>query len=218
MLPATGGAGCKPARRLQACPTIRMITRLKSRLVGWFAFACIGMILILNGAPFFTNASKPPRGIESPMVAMEVVRNVDEVDAILADAPSPDREAMRIKQYLDFGFIAAYAGLYIALAKMLRDRRATVAAICGIAAATFDIVENIGILRVLDVPLRATTQGMIDAIRYPSLAKWTLVFVAAALFGAVFWKQGGRLLRFIGALEFATAALGFYGIYDNSFL
>ena len=33
----------------------------------------------------------------------QVARSVGEVDAILGEAPSPDREAMRIKQYIDFG-------------------------------------------------------------------------------------------------------------------
>src|SRR5258708_25085519 len=92
------------------------------RAVGWLALACVVMIVILNGNPKFTNASQPPRGIASPVVALEVARNVDEVDAILGEAPSPDREAMRIKQYIDFGFIASYAALYVALAVMFRTR------------------------------------------------------------------------------------------------
>ena len=188
------------------------------RAAGWPALACVVMIVILNGNPKFTNASQPPRGIPSPVVALEVVRNVDEIDAILGDAPSPDREAMRIKQYVDFGFIASYAALYAALAMMFRSRLAMVAAICGVAAAGLDIIENFAILRILDVPLQRTTQAMVDAIRYPSLAKWTLAFVASALFGAVFWNGRRWTLRLIAVLNFAAAAIGFYGIYDNAFL
>ncbi|MBZ5604521.1 MAG: hypothetical protein LAO79_19640 [Acidobacteriia bacterium] len=195
-----------------------MSSAMRSRAAGWLAVASIAMIVILNGAPLFTNASRPPRGIASPIVAIEVARNVDEVDAILSDAPSPDREAMRIKQYLDFAFIACYAGLYIALARWFGQRLAVIAAICGLAAAVFDVVENFAILRILDLPLRAITQGMIDAIRYPSLAKWTLAFVASALFGVLFWKRQRRRFRFIALLNFAAAALGIFGLYDNSFL
>ena len=50
-----------------------------------------------------------------PQLSLQFVRNLEDVDAILGDAPSPDREVMRIKQYIDFAFIASYASLFIAL-------------------------------------------------------------------------------------------------------
>ena len=141
-----------------------------------------------------------------------MARNVDEVDDVIADAPGPDREAMRFKQYLDFGFIAFYASLYVALAAMFHTRWGIVAALCGLAAAVFDVIENFAILRIVDVPLRQTTQPMIDAIRHPSLAKWTLAFIATAIFGVLFLKsEKGRVMRAIGVLNLAAAALGFYG-------
>ena len=191
---------------------------VKSRAVGFLALACVVVLIVHAGKPQFTNASQPARGIADSVIALQMARNLDEVDAVLGDAPSPDREAMRIKQYVDFGFIASYAALYVALAMMFRSRAALTAGICGVTAAAFDVIENVAILRILDVPLHATTQGMIDAIRYPSLAKWTLAFAASALFGALFWKCRHWAMRTIAALNFAAAALGFYGIYDNSFL
>jgi hypothetical protein len=195
--------------------TIRMTI---GRWVAVFALACVVMIIVLNGKPEFSNASRPPRGIASPVVALEVARNVDEVDAIVGDAPSPDREAMRIKQYLDFAFIASYSSLYVALALLLRSRWATLAAVCGVAAGVFDVAENLGILRILDLPLRQTTQAMVDAIRYPSLTKWTLAFVATAIFGAIFLKSRPWSWKIIGALNMAAAVLGLYGVIENSFL
>jgi len=191
---------------------------VKSKAVGWLALACVVVLVVHSGRPDFTSASQPVRGIANPVLALQMARNVDEVDAVLGDAPSPDREAMRIKQYIDFGFIASYAGLYLALAMMFRSRAGWIAAICGGAAACFDVAENFAILRILDVPLRSTTQAMIDAIRHASLAKWTLAYVAGALFAAVFWMSRRWAMRFIAILNFAAAALGFYGIYDNSFL
>ncbi len=191
---------------------------MKSRAVGWLALACVVALIVHSGKPAFTNASQPVRGISDPVVGLQMARNADEVDDVLGDAPSPDREAMRIKQYVDFFFIASYAALYIALARMFRTRMATIAAILGVAAAVFDIAENFAILRILDVPLRATTQAMIDAIRYPSLAKWTLAFAATALFGKVYWNGRRWAARTIAAFNFAAAALGFFGIYDNAFL
>jgi hypothetical protein len=159
----------------------------------------------LQGKPYFTNAARPPRGIPDPGVALQVARDIGEIDDILGDAPSPDREVMRFKQYLDFGFIAAYAGLFLVLASLLpgesgwaRMAGAT-AMVCAIATATFDVLENAAILRILDVPLRFTTPGMINAIRSASTAKWALAALTLRLF-------------------IISAALIFYGFHDNRFL
>ena len=143
------------------------------KAVAALAAACVALVIILNGKPEFTNASRPPRGIANPVVALQMARDVTEVDAILSEAPSPDREAMRIKQYLDFVFIPCYAALFIALAWTFGSRAARLAGACGVAAAVADVFENIGILRVVNASLAQTSQAMIDAIRVPSLIKWT---------------------------------------------
>jgi hypothetical protein len=176
------------------------------------------MIALLNVQPYFSNACRPPRGIASPVIAMEVVRNAEEVDAILGEAPSPDREAMRIKQYVDFGFIAAYFGLFAAARRLVGGAAGWAVAICGAAAGAADVIENIGILRVVNADLRHTTQAMIDAIRVPSLIKWTLVWVALVLLGRFFVRQQGWQRRAVGVANLAAAALGFYGLFDNAFL
>jgi hypothetical protein len=197
---------------------MRPVRSARTRAVGWLAAAAIVMIAILNGAPQFSNASIPPRGIPDSGLALQVARNIGEVDAILGEAPSPDREAMRIKQYLDFGFIAVYAGLYIALGRLFGSRLAAAGAACGVAAAICDVFENLAILRILKMPLRQTTQAMIDSIRHPSLAKWSLAFAAAAIFAALFLREKSKAMRFIGTCEAIAAALGFYGLLDNAFL
>ena len=176
------------------------------------------MIALLNVQPYFSSACRPPRGIANPVIAMEVVRNVEEVDAILGEAPSPDREAMRIKQYVDFGFIAAYVGLFIVVRGLVGGLAGWAVAVCGAAAGVADVIENIGILRVVNVDLRHTTQVMIDAIRIPSLIKWTLVWVALLLLARFFLRQHGWLPRAVGVANLAAAVLGFYGLYDNAFL
>jgi hypothetical protein len=192
--------------------------RSRERLAGWLAVACVALIAILNGNPEFSNASVPPRGIASPVVALEVARNVNEVDSILGEAPSPDREAMRIKQYIDFAFIACYISLYVALAVFFRSPMAVLAAVSGAIAGVLDVIENVAILRIVDVGLRDTTQSMVDAIRYPSLAKWALAFLATGLFGYLFSKRSGWLSRSIGAASLAAAGLGIFGLFDNAFL
>ena len=150
-----------------------------------FAMLTIATFALLLGRPSFTNASKPRFG--DPMLALQFARDVQDIDWILGDAPSPDREVMRVKQYADFAFIASYTGLFLALGTLTSRkggwRRAAgiAAAICGVAAGVFDIFENRAILKLLDVPLRATTPAMIAAIRGPSTAKWVLAGVTVVL-------------------------------------
>jgi len=188
------------------------------RLAGLLAVLNLAMIAILMGRPYFSNASHPVRGISNPVLALEVARNVAEVDAILSDAPSPDREAMRIKQYADFGFISAYAALYVVMGILLIPQGRAVAiagALLGAIAAIFDVLENLGILRIVNTDLAHTTQAMIDAVRYPSLVKWALASLALGLLALLLMRAG---LRIVGALDLMAALLGLYGVYDNAFL
>ncbi len=191
------------------------------RWAGIVAVLNLAMIALLSGRPSFSNASRPVRGISNPILAMEVVRDAAEVDAILGDAPSPDREVMRIKQYADFGFILAYASLFVLMSIVLiREGRALAiaAAVAGVAAAILDVIENLGILRIVDVDLSHTTQTMIDAIRYPSLVKWALASLALGLLGILALRTGRTGLRIVGALNVLAALLGGAGLYDNRFL
>jgi hypothetical protein len=217
------------APALSRRPIARAARLRIERTIGVLALLNILMIGVLLGHSWFSNASLPPRGISDPIVALEVARNVDEVDAVLGDAPSPDRETMRLKQYVDFGFIGCYAALFLALGRLLSRTLppeaprwvrpvAIAAVVCGIAAAGFDVMENLAILRLLDVDLRHTTQAMVDAIRLPGIAKWSLTFVALALLSSGFLSRRGWMIRLVGAAEGITAAMGFFGLYDNAAL
>jgi hypothetical protein len=153
------------------------------------AMLSVAALLLLLGRPSFTNASRPPR-FGDPMLALQFARDVQDVDWILGDAPSPDREVMRVKQYVDFAFIACYTGLFLALTALAirkggwRQIVGIGAAICGLTAGIFDVLENRAVLLLLDVPLRATTPAMIQAIRGPSTAKWMLAGVTVVLLSA----------------------------------
>ena len=160
------------------------------RLVILLAMLTAAAFILLMVQPSFTNASKPRFG--DPMLALQFARDVQDVDWILGDAPSPDREVMRVKQYVDFGFIACYTGLFLALAALAirkggwKQVAGIAAGICGVAAGVFDVLENRAILNILDVPLRATTPAMIQAIRGPSTAKWILAGVTVVLLAVSF--------------------------------
>jgi len=158
-----------------------------------FAMLTVAAFVLVLGRPSFTNASKPRFG--DPMLALQFARDVQDIDWILGDAPSPDREVMRVKQYADFAFIACYASLCAALGAAAARKRGwrrtagIAAGLCGVAAAVFDILENRAILKLLDVPLRSTTPAMIQAIRGPSTAKWLLAGVTVVLLSASFIRR-----------------------------
>jgi hypothetical protein len=158
-----------------------------ARRLAWaLAALTLAMLVLLQGRPSFTNASKPPR-FGDPQLALQFVRSVEEVDWILGDAPSPDREVMRIKQHIDYGFIPSYTALLLTCSVLVfraggwRQTAGIAAGICAIATAIFDVLENRAILRLLDVPLRSTTPAMIHAIRSASTAKWILAAVTIIL-------------------------------------
>jgi hypothetical protein len=194
------------------------LVRKLERAAGVLAVLCLAMLALLAGKPSFSNASRPPRGVSDPGIALEVVRSLDDVDFILGEAPSPDREVMRIKQYIDLGFIALLTGLFFTLAWMLMcqgtwGRLAGPAAmVCAGATAVFDVIEKRAILRILDVSLLQTTPAMINAIRSAGAATWALAAVTFALLSSLY------RLSPIGAFLLVTAGMEFYGLHDNRFL
>ena len=194
------------------------------KLVAALAVLTVIFFVLLQGKPYFTNASRPPRGIPDSEAAIQVVQSVGEIDDILGDAPSPDREVMRFKQYINFGFLASHTALLMVLALLLAReggwaRAAGAAAmVCAAAAAVFEVMEDLAILWILDVPLVATTPGMINAIRRASAARWGLTAVALALLASLLLNKRGWPNRMTGILLLFSAALIVYGLKDNRFL
>ena len=83
---------------------------------GALAVLCLAIAALLVGKPSFSNASLPVRGIDDPVIAIQAARSLTDVDWVLGNAPSPDREVMRIKQRVGFAFIGAYTALFLTLA------------------------------------------------------------------------------------------------------
>jgi len=200
---------------------MRLNLKTPERLAQALAVLCLMIIILMAGKPAFTNASLPVRGIHDPGIALQVARNVDEVDSILGEAPSADREVMRLKQYVDFAFIAAYVSLAVVMCWVLarRMRLAAIALLgCTIAAGTFDILENLAILRLLPLELSQTTQPVIEAIRAPSAFKWSLISVALVLLSIFFFDSRRWYLRLLGVVDLAAGALTCFGVFHNEWL
>ncbi len=91
---------------------------------------CVAMLILIGRPPNFHQCLEAAARFGDPMLALQFARDVQDVDWILGDAPSPDREVMRVKQYVDFGFIACYAGLFLALSVLLVDSQRRLASHC----------------------------------------------------------------------------------------
>ena len=177
-------------------------------------------MLLLLGQPHFTNASAPVRGITDPLLALQMARDVNEVEAILADAPSPDREVMRIKVRVGFALLTAYAALFATLGMGLRrhTRLGAVIAALGILAAAFDAGSGFASLRLIDVSLAMTTDALIARVHALATLKWSLlslsmVFLAIPCFDSRRWH-----LRGLGAINFLAGAILCLGLYNNALL
>jgi hypothetical protein len=194
--------------------------RWPERAAQILAVLCLIAVVLLNGRPYFTTFSYPPRGIRDPHIAMQMVRTVSEVDAILGEAPSPDREAMRMKQYIDFAFIAFYAALFVVIGFALsrRTRWAWSITVFGLLTAIHDVLENLDILRIVDTSLDDTTPQMISHLLLMSIFKWMLAAITIILLGAFTLRSRRWYMRLIAAVDFLAAALILWGIVDNPWL
>src|SRR4051812_45790715 len=122
------------------------------------AFLTLGCFGLLAGPPFFSTASVPQRWSIDPGLEVQTVTDAEDLRLTLGDAPSQDRETMRIKVKIDFAFIASYVTLLVALGIVLargggwRRVAGVIAAIFALAVGVFDVLENLAILDILDVP------------------------------------------------------------------
>jgi hypothetical protein len=197
-------------------PPVRSLRRIAQTL----AAVCLVLLVVMAGRPFFTNASRPARGIGDPQIALQMAKNANEIDAIFADVPSPDREAMRIKQYIDFAFIGAYSLLAVVLSEILArtSKAGRLVGLFAIVGALFDARENSIILRIIDTPLASTTQAMIGALHSASVSKWAFTLAAVATL-SLYWLTNPRwFMRVIGGVELAGALLAGAGLRENALL
>lgn len=183
-------------------------------LVGW----CVVFLVVLAGRPEFTNASLPVRGVADPVVALQMARDADDAEAVLGDAPSADREVMRVKQYVDFGLIAGYLGLGLVIGTALRRRMGWLLVGLTIVAAFLDVRENLGTLRVVNLSLSQLNSAMLDALRFTSVAKWAVLAAAITVLASVTVTRKQWYLRTAATLCLAGAALTVAGLFYNSIL
>ncbi len=175
-------------------------------------------LVVLAGRPEFTNASLAVRGVADPVVALQMARSADDVEAVLGEAPSADREVMRVKQYVDFGLIAGYLGLGLVISVVLGRRMGLLLVGLTIVAAFLDVRENLGTLRVVNLSLTQVNPAMLDALRFTSVAKWVVLAAAITVLASVTVARKQWYLRIAAVLGLAGAALTVAGLFYNSIL
>ena len=183
---------------------------------------CLVFLVVLAGRPSFTNASLPIRGVADPVVALQMARDAAEVEAIMGEAPSADREVMRVKQYVDFALIPGYLALALMIAAALvHTRHRRLALVMGgvtVLAALADVLENLGTLRVVNLPLGQLTPVTLDALHLASITKWNLLLTANTLLATITVTRRQWYLRTAGLLGLAGAVLTAAGLFYNSIL
>ena len=151
------------------------------------AVLALGCLTLMRLPPKFSSASKPQNFPGNSGLEVQFLRDTEDLRLTLGDYPSVDRQTMREKLQIDFAFILAYSGLFVSLSFLMaraggwKRIAAIFGALCGVGAGIFDMVENLASLRILDVPIRLTTQAMLDAIHTPALIKWSLSGAAIVL-------------------------------------
>jgi hypothetical protein len=142
---------------------------------------------IATASPAFSEKSRKAAGV-APVLTMELGRTPQEIRGILAT--KGDRSSMRLVQYLDFALIASYGFFFVMAAVFERGVwgaplwLTAAAAMAGLAAAVFDVLEDVSILRTLDLENRAIDKEHVRRTRRRASAKWTLFAIAELLLAA----------------------------------
>jgi hypothetical protein len=166
-----------------------------------------------------------PRGVQSPVLALELLQSPDELrqvvlapempgEAPTGRPPKNEEEEIRKATYLDFVFIATYV-TFLALAGMLAmksqvriDGLLVIAAAIG--AGIFDVLENLAILRLLSE--HAGTPRSVSCV------KWGLFFAAVGgLTRLLIDRRAPLFRRVIGyvaaVVTIVTGVEGLWGVW-----
>ncbi len=162
-----------------------------------------------------------PAGYSHAVLALELPGTGADINAInrYEGGQAPDFIKKHVPQ--DFGYIVIYLVFFSCLALLLAElvsdwsKYLCLGAVgCAVMSGVFDVIENLGMLKAASSPAGTATDSLANFIRYPSLAKWSLLFVFWLLVGLTISRQSGWLL--IPGLAFLLAALlGLSGVVLN---
>jgi hypothetical protein len=159
-----------------------------------------------------------PDGYSNPVLALELVKDGKDITRIINAENGKVRDFIRKNTHKDFGFIFVYALFFISLSVLLSRMNFSWAmwvgwlgAACAVLAAILDLVEDRGMLKAI---AGEASDSLAKSIRYPSLAKWGLLFIFSLLVGLLL--IGSRNILAVSAAFFLVAAvLGLVGVLLN---
>ena len=159
-----------------------------------------------------------PDDYSNPVLALELVKSGDDIKTIVGPEAGEVRKFLTKSTHKDFGYILVYAIFFVALGLLLSRMSFSwarwvgwLAAACAVVAAVLDVVEDLGMLKAIN---GQASDRLANSIRYPSLAKWSFLFVFSLLVGLLLIAR--RDLFVIPAVCFLLAALlGLIGVISN---
>ena len=100
---------------------------------------------------------------------------------------------MRSQQYMDLVFIFAYGSEFVLMSILLWWRSFRLAKIMAVfsgfsavVAAGLDVREDLLILNVVSKPVAQVDGGLVQLVRYTTMTKWSLLYIAMILLAFVF--------------------------------
>lgn len=149
-----------------------------------------------------------PAGMRAPVVALELARTRDEVEAMFGAAGSPERETWRARMqlgvWLDYALLLAYgvflAGVAHALTPYGRPAAHRSALVLALAAAGFDALENSELTIVLQ-HLGADYRDALARLGWFTWLKWLALAAYFALLAPALWRASAvlRVAAVVGA-------------------
>ena len=210
--------------------------------VGWAAVIVASSVVLAATAAWMSAASKYepapilPDGVREPVLALELARSPREVAEILRVPESQgNRTVLRGQIGKDWIFIVAYASFFAALAASQRRNFDPVRRGLGwgialgiLVTATLDVLENRGMLGILDAKWLDVGAERVAEVRIWSLGKWLALFATCLLAGLLLldWRRRpgaparlvGTIAKVAGALFLASGLIGLRGLASPGFI
>ena len=196
-----------------------LVTEPGIRIIGGLAFLFI-LYSVWMGQ---MTAQGLPDDYPNPVLALELVKNGPDIKKVFDARPvkaedGSVRDFLRRNTYKDFGFIFVYALFFIALSLLLSRTNLSwakwagyLAAGCAALGAIMDLIEDRGMLKAI---AGEASDSLANSIRYPSLAKWGLLFLFSLIVGLVLSARRDLFL-FPGVFFLLAALLGLAGVVLN---
>ena len=190
------------------------VTQQEIMIVGGLAFLFI-LYSVWMGQ---MSAEGLPDGYRNPVLALELVKNGGDIKKIMEAEEGKAREFVRRSTYKDFGYIVVYALFFISLSLLLSRMNfpwarsaGWLAASCAALAAVLDLVEDRGMLKAI---AGDASDSLANSIRYPSLAKWGLLFSFSLLVSLLLIARRDAF-AIPASFFLAAALLGLSGVILN---